>query len=476
LILIAVVLSVALSFCAAPARAATAGELASYQFSFGQDEDFRALRGIAFDASGNIIVLGGRPSLDNPPGFVYLRRYTPSGVLEQTYIDEPVSSTDVFAGYLAMAPDGSPVTSVTPIAIDRDGARYTLLDVLDREQGRVVKTNATGEMLAQWDAGPWADGLLAGMDNLLYVSRIMPGAGAGLWGGSPHYVDRYSLDGALLGTTLPASDIGIWYPVGAVDPSGNLYMTTYDWHGYGRIEKCAANSEVLSILAGIGDQLFGYTFPLAVSSTGRLAVGEYSPDSATGSRVDVFQINPSRFSDIPMWFWAGDDIESAADAGVVSGFPDGTYRPALPVDRAQMAVYLARALAGGDANVPPGPSTPTFWDVPVDHWAYEYIEYCTARGAVRGVFVGCYLPGKAVDRAQMAVFLAMAVAAGGPTPSRPLTATFDDVPTSFWAFPYIEYLRQRGVVSGYPDGLYHPEIVVTRDQMAVYVARAFSLQ
>jgi len=31
------------------------------------------------------------------------------------------------------------------------------------------------------------------------------------------------------------------------------------------------------------------------------------------------------------------------------------------------------------------------------------------------------------------------------------------------------------VVNGYEDGLYHPEIVVTRDQMAVYVARAFEL-
>jgi len=31
------------------------------------------------------------------------------------------------------------------------------------------------------------------------------------------------------------------------------------------------------------------------------------------------------------------------------------------------------------------------------------------------------------------------------------------------------------VVNGYDDGNYHPEIAVTRDQMAVYVARAFEL-
>jgi hypothetical protein len=30
-------------------------------------------------------------------------------------------------------------------------------------------------------------------------------------------------------------------------------------------------------------------------------------------------------------------------------------------------------------------------------------------------------------------------------------------------------------VQGYPDGLYRPNTKVTRDQMAVYVARAFDL-
>jgi hypothetical protein len=32
------------------------------------------------------------------------------------------------------------------------------------------------------------------------------------------------------------------------------------------------------------------------------------------------------------------------------------------------------------------------------------------------------------------------------------------------------------VTKGYPDGDYHPEYICTRDQMAVYVARAFRLQ
>jgi hypothetical protein len=31
------------------------------------------------------------------------------------------------------------------------------------------------------------------------------------------------------------------------------------------------------------------------------------------------------------------------------------------------------------------------------------------------------------------------------------------------------------VVAGFDDGLYHPEMVVTRDQMAVFIFRGFDL-
>jgi len=44
-----------------------------------------------------------------------------------------------------------------------------------------------------------------------------------------------------------------------------------------------------------------------------------------------------------------------------------------------------------------------------------------------------------------------------------------------WCHKHVEYLAAHEVVHGYEDGLYHPEIVVTRDQMAVYIARAFGL-
>ncbi len=49
------------------------------------------------------------------------------------------------------------------------------------------------------------------------------------------------------------------------------------------------------------------------------------------------------------------------------------------------------------------------------------------------------------------------------------------MPADHWAYKYVEYVREQGVVQGYDDGTYRPDALCTRDQMAVYAARAFGL-
>ena len=185
------------------------------------------------------------------------------------------------------------------------------------------------------------------------------------------------------------------------------------------------------------------------------------------------------FPDVAWDHWAVLPVELAYENGIVGGYDDGTYRPAVTVSRDQMAVFIARALAGGDSHVPSGPDTATFSDVATLFWAFKYIEYAQSHGVVGGYPDGTYRPAVPVDRGQMAVFVARALAGGdSAVPAPPATPTFPDVtPTSTWAWvqKHVEYTVARGVVSGYDDGTYRPATVCTRDQMAVFVARAFAL-
>jgi N-acetylmuramoyl-L-alanine amidase len=145
-----------------------------------------------------------------------------------------------------------------------------------------------------------------------------------------------------------------------------------------------------------------------------------------------------------------------------------------------MAVYIARALAGGDDSVPEFTGAPTFPDVGEGFWALDYVEYAVAQNVVAGYEDGTYHPEYQVTRDQMAVYVARSICdptgedgLAGYTPADP--RNFPDVDSDFWAYKHIEYCVENGVVQGYEDGYYHPEMVVTRDQMAVYVAKAFGL-
>lgn len=196
--------------------------------------------------------------------------------------------------------------------------------------------------------------------------------------------------------------------------------------------------------------------------------------------MNVFAVFGVVFTDVPSDYWAADAIEALADAGIVSGYTDGRYGPTAPVDRGSMAVYIARALSGGDVNVPDGPEEPSFPDVATDHWAFKYIEYAVSSSIVAGYGDGEYHADWTVTRGQMSVFVARSMVdptgdEGLASYEPPATATFTDVPEGYWCFSHVEFLAANGVCSGYADQTYRPAAVVGRDQMAVYIARAFDL-
>jgi PKD repeat protein/Tol biopolymer transport system component len=190
------------------------------------------------------------------------------------------------------------------------------------------------------------------------------------------------------------------------------------------------------------------------------------------------------FIDTPADHWAFHSILACATASVVQGYSDYSYKPSDPVTRAQMAAYIARALANGDENVPdPIVAASSFTDVGTDHWAYRYVEYVREQDVVQGYADGSYQPDTVVDRGQMAVYIARSVAtptgeAGVPEVPAGAALTFPDVTADNdwgWCLKHVEYIAGLGIVGGYDDGAYHPEREVTRDQMAVYIQRAFDL-
>jgi hypothetical protein len=158
------------------------------------------------------------------------------------------------------------------------------------------------------------------------------------------------------------------------------------------------------------------------------------------------------FSDVSDSNWAEDYIQTLYYNGITSGYGDGTYRPSLNVDRAQMAVYIIRALEGDPTEEC---ASDPFTDVPASHWACKYIKRISDLGISSGYGDGTYRPNNLVTRAEMAVYVIRALE-GDPT-EECASDPFSDL----------------GISSGYGDATYRPNNLVTRAQMAVYITKGF---
>jgi len=117
------------------------------------------------------------------------------------------------------------------------------------------------------------------------------------------------------------------------------------------------------------------------------------------------------FADVPLDGFFDGYIEQLYTDGITQGCATDPLRycPGGRVSRAEMAVFLGRAVHG--AAFEPPPASGIFADVDPDtHWAARWIEQAYADG----ITLGCatnplrYCPGKPVTRSQMAAFLVRA--------------------------------------------------------------------
>lgn len=102
------------------------------------------------------------------------------------------------------------------------------------------------------------------------------------------------------------------------------------------------------------------------------------------------------FSDVPKTSEFADAITALTDAGVISGNPDGTFRPQNPVNRAAMLKMAYKA-----ANITPMGETNCFpKDVPSDSWYATYVCDAARKKIVSGYDDGSFRPNSFVTVAE----------------------------------------------------------------------------
>jgi len=182
------------------------------------------------------------------------------------------------------------------------------------------------------------------------------------------------------------------------------------------------------------------------------------------------------FADVPASYWAWDYVERLYNSGVTGGCTASplNYCPDSTVTRAQMAVFLLKGIHGSNYSPPAVGGSTGFADVPTSYWAAPWIKQLAAEGVTGGCGGGNFCPDSPVTRAQMAVFLLKSKHGVAYLPPA-ATGVFTDVPVGYWADKWIEQLAAEGITGGCGGSNYCPDTSVTRAQMAVFLVKTFNL-
>lgn len=160
--------------------------------------------------------------------------------------------------------------------------------------------------------------------------------------------------------------------------------------------------------------------------------------------------------------WAAASIDEMIEKGIVSGYPDGTFKPEQPITRAEFTVMLAKAF-----NLPAEGNK--VFDDTAGHWAQGFIAAASDAGIVSGISVGEFAPDALITREQMAVMIVNAAKIA--TSDEELTL-IDQNSISAWARNAVASAVSAELIFGYPDQTFRPQDNASRAEAVSVIARA----
>lgn len=113
--------------------------------------------------------------------------------------------------------------------------------------------------------------------------------------------------------------------------------------------------------------------------------------------------------------------------------------------------------------VEPGCPTADYTDVDHDGWYHTFVDYVVEKGLMSGTSATTFSPVASVTRAMVAQTLYAMDGKPGGSPS----AGFGDVSGSAWYAPAVNWCAANGIAAGYENRTFHPGENITRQQLAI---------
>jgi len=162
--------------------------------------------------------------------------------------------------------------------------------------------------------------------------------------------------------------------------------------------------------------------------------------------------------------WASGQIAEWMEKGVVSGFPDGTFRPDESISRAQF-ITMVNTVLGLKEKAPI-----SYADVKEGDWFAGEIAKAKKSGYISGYPDNTIRPNNTITRQEIAAIIA-GILELDPNPAG--VNSFKDAGViASWSKGVMGAVNAEGILSGFPDGTCRPADTATRAQGVVILSKA----
>ena len=168
--------------------------------------------------------------------------------------------------------------------------------------------------------------------------------------------------------------------------------------------------------------------------------------------------------------WAQSKIENMVGQGILSGYPDNTFKPDNQVTRAEFITMVNRAF---DFTTQ---ATINYSDVNPGDWYAEEVARAKAAGYISGYEDSTMRPNNPISRQEVAVITSKILKLDGSTSLEQVNRFSDSNEIAAWSRNAVAAMVKAGCMSGYPDGTFKATYPMTRAEACVilYNAAQFS--
>lgn len=203
-------------------------------------------------------------------------------------------------------------------------------------------------------------------------------------------------------------------------------------------------------------KMFTAALATTVAASGIVAVAPGMANAEAPSFSDVRDIPSHHFYEAVMKYTA---------AGMISGYPDGTFKPGQNITRQDAAKLLAMVLDLDTKNV----VDPGFKDISRTSPYYGYIAALVEEGIISGYEDNTFRPNDSLTRAQMAKIIVLGFSLEEKSSVR---LPFSDINSKQWHIEFVRSLYGHEITTGTTPTTFSPNALVTRGQMASFVFRS----